>query len=89
MKYIMFYELAADGMTKVQTHLPAHQSRLREFHHNATLLMAGPYGNPPRSALDIFTPREAAEAFVADDPFVIRGAVGSYSIEKWAEALVP
>jgi len=46
MKYVMFYEMAAEGMAKTQANLPAHQARLREFHQNGTLLMAGPYGSP-------------------------------------------
>ena len=72
MKYVMFYELATDGLSKVQANFPAHQARLKEFHQNGTLLMAGPYGAPPMGALAIFTSREAAEAFIAGDPFVTK-----------------
>lgn len=89
MKYIMFYELAADGMSKAQANFPAHQRRLTEFHQKGTLLMAGPYGTPPVGALAIFTSREAAEAFAVDDPFVVNGVVSKYSIHEWREALAP
>jgi uncharacterized protein YciI len=89
MKYLMFYELAADGLCKAQANFPAHQHRLREFHHNGTLLMAGPYGTAPPGALGIFTSRAAAETFVAGDPFVVNGVVGKYSIHEWSEALAP
>ena len=89
MKYVMFYELATDGLSKVQANFPAHQARLKEFHQNGTLLMAGPYGAPPMGALAIFTSREAAEAFIAGDPFVLNGVVGKYSIQEWSEALAP
>lgn len=87
MKYLMFYELAADGLAKVQAAFPGHQQRLKEFHQAGTLLMAGPYGSPPVGALGIFTTREAAEAFVAGDPFVLQGVVGKHTIHEWAEAL--
>jgi len=89
MKYLMFYELAPDGLAKAQANFPAHQVRLSEFQKKGTLLMAGPYGNPPAGALGIFTTRAAAEEFVAGDPFVINGVVGKYTIHDWQEALAP
>ena len=89
MKYLMFYEMAADGLPKAQANFLAHRARLEEFHRNGTLLMAGPYGTPPMGALGIFTSRAAAEQFVAGDPFVVNGVVGKYSIQEWSEALAP
>ena len=89
MRYLMFYELAADGMSKAQANFPAHQARLVEFHQKGTLLMAGPYGNPPVGAMAIFTSREAAEEFATGDPFVVNGVVVKYTIHNWAEALAP
>jgi uncharacterized protein YciI len=89
MKYLMFYEMAADGLPKAQANFPAHRARLEQFHRNGTLLMAGPYGTPPLGALGIFTSRAAAEEFVAGDPFVMNGVVGKHSIQEWSEALAP
>jgi uncharacterized protein len=87
MKYVLFYELAADGLAKVAEQLPGHQRRMAAFHAAGTLLMAGPYGAPPVGALAIFTTREAAEEFVKEDPFVVHGVVSTYTIHDWAEAL--
>ncbi|GGY82923.1 hypothetical protein GCM10011613_29710 [Cellvibrio zantedeschiae] len=89
MKYLMFYEMAVDGMAKAQENFPGHQARLKEFHERGTLLMAGPYGVPPIGALGIFTSREAAEEFAAGDPFVINGVVGKYLVQQWSEVLAP
>ena len=89
MKIVMFYELAADGMSKVMENFPGHRSRLDEFHARGVLLMAGPLGNPPEGALGIFTTREAAEEFVAGDPFVLNGVVAKWRLVEWQEALVP
>jgi uncharacterized protein len=89
MKYLMFYEMAADGMPKAREHFAAHQARMGEFHANGTLLMAGPYGSPPLGAIGVFTTLEAAEAFVAGDPFVLHGVVGKHSIHAWQEVLAP
>jgi hypothetical protein len=87
MKIVMFYELAADGMSKVMENYEAHSARLHEFHARGVLLMAGPLGNPPEGALAIFTAREAAEEFIAGDPFVVNGVVAKWRLVEWQEAL--
>ena len=40
MKYVLFYELAADGLAKVAEQLPGHQRRMAAFHAAGTLLPA-------------------------------------------------
>ncbi|MFT3735169.1 MAG: YciI family protein [Rhodocyclaceae bacterium] len=87
MKTLMFYEMAADAMSKVQAHYADHVARLHEFKARGTLLMAGPYGMPPVGALGVFTTREAAEEFAKDDPFVVHGIVGRYTLHDWNEVL--
>jgi uncharacterized protein len=88
-KVLMFYELAPDGLAKVPEHYPAHSERLRQFHAQGRLLMAGPYGVPPVGALAVFTSKDAAEAFVRDDPFVRNGIVARCTFHEWDEALAP
>lgn len=52
--------------------------------------MIGPFTDEPAGgALGIFTTREAAESFVAIDPFVHHGLVARYTIREWNEVLVP
>ena len=87
MKYVMFYETAADGLEKARLHFPAHRARLDEFHARSVLLMAGPLVNPPDSALGVFTSREAAEEFIQGDPFVLNGVVAKWTIREWNEVL--
>ncbi len=89
MKTLMFYELAADGLSKVPAHYADHVARLKAFHEKGVLLMAGPYGSPPAGALSVFTSREAAEEFASGDPFVVHGIVGRRTVQDWDEALVP
>jgi uncharacterized protein YciI len=87
MKIVMVYEIAPDGMAHARTHFPAHRARLDEFHARGVLLMAGPYANPMEGALGIFTSREAAEEFIAGDPFVTHGVVGKWTLREWNEVL--
>ena len=87
MKIVMLYELAPDGLPKARAHFPAHQARLKEFHARGVLLMAGPFANPLEGSMALFTTREAAEEFVAGDPFVTEGAVSKWTLREWNEAL--
>jgi uncharacterized protein YciI len=87
MKVLMFYEVASDGLGKVPEHMPGHVARMKEFHKRGVLLMAGPYGMPPVGALGVFTSREAAEEFIAGDPFVTGGVVARHQLHEWQESL--
>jgi uncharacterized protein YciI len=90
MKYVLLYESADDILSKAPAHFPAHSARLEEFDGRGTLLMVGPFGNPQeQGSMAIFTSREAAEEFVAGDPFVENGVVRAWEIREWDEALVP
>jgi uncharacterized protein YciI len=90
MKYVLLYEPAPDFMAKVPAHLEAHRALWKRFHGEGTLLMVGPFTDPPAAgAMAVFTTREAAEAFVREDPFVRHAIVARHAIREWNEVLVP
>ncbi|NMH96961.1 YciI family protein [Pseudonocardia acidicola] len=89
MKYVVFYEAVDDVATAAAPHLQAHQERLKDFHARGTLLMAGALGSPPTGAMGVFTSREAADEFIAGDPFVTGGVVRSHRVQEWNEVLTP
>jgi uncharacterized protein len=71
-------------------HFPAHQARYQEDVDAGTLLMIGTFGDPQKEgSMSIFTTREAAEDFVAGDPFVLNGVARRYEIRAWNEVLTP
>jgi uncharacterized protein len=89
-KYVVFYESADDVASKAPAHYEAHRARLDEFHQRGELLMVGTFADPQtQGAMSIFTTREAAEAFVEGDPFVLNGVVRGWEIREWNEVLVP
>jgi len=50
--------------------------------------MVGTFADPiEEGAMAVFRTREAAEEFVADDPFVTSGAVGRWYLREWNEVL--
>ncbi|HEY4028608.1 MAG TPA: YciI family protein [Candidatus Dormibacteraeota bacterium] len=90
MKYVVLYESADDVRSKAPLHFAAHSARWHEFADRGELLMIGTFGDPQKEgSMGIFTTREAAEAFVAGDPFVLNGVVRGYQIRAWNEVLTP
>jgi uncharacterized protein len=87
-KYVLFYESADDVLTRAPAHYEAHVARIGEFHARGSLLMVGPFANPQEEgSMSIFASREAAEEFVAGDPFVLNGVIRAWHIRAWDEAL--
>ena len=89
MKYVLFYESAADVLEKAPAHWEAHSARGNAFHDRGSLLMYGPFGDPQREgSMAVFSSREAAEEFAEGDPFVLNGVVRDWHIREWDEAFV-
>ena len=90
MKYVVLYETADDVLETAPIHYPAHAERLQRFHADGRALMAGAFGDPEREgSMAIFSSRDAAEDFIAGDPFVENGVVRGWEIREWNEGLAP
>jgi uncharacterized protein YciI len=90
MKYVMTYRAVEDFLPLAQQHGPAHVARVHEFRDRGLLLMVGTFDEPMNGeAMGVFTTREAAEEFIAEDPFVVNGVVASHSVRPWNEILQP
>jgi uncharacterized protein YciI len=88
MKAVMFYASADDVATKAPPHFPAHLERIKAFHARGELLLVGTFGDPQaQGSMGVFASREAAEEFIAADPFVLNGVVSGYEVRDWNEIL--
>ena len=86
--YVLDYRSVEDFLPLARQHGDAHVARIREFHARGVLLLAGPLQEPFNGdALSVFTTREAAEEFAAGDPFVLGGAVATWTVRPWREIL--
>jgi uncharacterized protein YciI len=86
--YVTFYESGPDALELIPVHYPAHRALVDEFHARGDLLMVGTFADPiEEGAMAVFRTREAAEEFVADDPFVTSGLVGRWYLREWTEVL--
>ena len=86
MRYVLLYESGDDVAEKAPLHFPAHRARWQEFRDKGTLLLIGPFTDQS-GAMGVFTTREAAEEFAANDPFVLQGVIKAWQIREWREAL--
>lgn len=87
---VLTYDAADDVLARAPLHFAAHAARAREFHARGDLLMIGVFADAQLDgAMGIFPTREAAEAFVRDDPFVVHGVVRAWHIRDWNEILSP
>jgi uncharacterized protein len=84
-KYVLQYETG--DMSKAMEVFPRHQAWMGPFIEDGRLLLIGPFDPPTDGALAVFTTREAADEFVAGDPFVLEGIVARHQIYAWNEIL--
>ena len=86
--YVTFYESGPDALALIPEQYPAHRERVDAFHARGDLLLVGTFGDPiAEGSMAVFRTREAAEEFVADDPFVTSGVVGHWYLREWNEVL--
>jgi uncharacterized protein YciI len=89
-KYVMTYRAVEDFLPLARENGPAHVARLHQFSGRGELLMVGTFDEPMNGdAMGIFTSREAAEEFIAGDPFVLNGVVANWTVRPWNEVLRP
>ena len=90
MKYVLTYRAVPDFLPLAREHFPAHQAHYQRFADRGELLLIGPLSEPQNGdAMAVFAWREAAEEFVAGDPFVVHRVVAEWSVRGWREALLP
>lgn len=66
---------------------PRHKAVLDAFVARGEVIGVGPFADRSGN-LAIFRSREAAEAFVAQDPFILEGVIASYEIREWADEML-
>jgi uncharacterized protein YciI len=88
-KYVVRYEVDPANLPKAMELFDEHKARWSGYADAGTLLAIGPFSDPSQGALGVFTTREAAEEFVAGDPFVTHGVVTSWEVWEWNEVLRP
>lgn len=82
---VSFYEeMGPGGMARAREVYPRHSAYADEFARSGDLLMIGTFADPVADgSMAIFRTRDAAERFIANDPFVVEGVVARWRILDW------
>jgi len=82
---VSFYdELSSAGMARAREVYPRHSAYAAEFGKSGDLLLIGTFADPVGDgSMGIFRSRDAAERFVANDPFIVEGVVARWRILDW------
>jgi uncharacterized protein YciI len=88
MKAVILYETANVSMDAIMAVFPRHKVLIDEFAARGEIIGIGAFADRAGS-MGIFKDRPSAEAFVAQDPFVLEGLVGKYHIRDWNDTMLP
>jgi len=75
------------GMDAIMAVYPRHKAVVDLFVARGEVIGIGPFADRGGS-LAIFRSREAAEAFVKEDPFILEGLISSFQIREWADQML-
>jgi len=80
----MYYLREGQDRDGIMAVYPRHRAYLDEFAEGGEIQSIGAFHNEGEvGSMAIFRSREAAERFIAGDPFVLEGLVGRYEIRDW------
>jgi uncharacterized protein YciI len=88
MKAVVFYEPGTASMEAIMAVYPRHKVLVDAYAARGEVLAIGTFAGGKEGSMGVFKSREAAEAFVKEDPFVLEGLVGKYAIKDWNEILL-
>ena len=83
MKCVTLYRSAPGARDRIAEVYPRHVEWIGPFRERGDVLLIGPFADPAQGAMGVFVSREAAEAFVAGDPFVTEGLVADVEYRDW------
>jgi uncharacterized protein YciI len=81
------YRSLEEATVAAPADIAAHVARSKELHGLGTLVMAGAFFDTPDEPLRtmaVLISRQAAEEYVAGDPFFLAGMMQNWEIREWA-----
>lgn len=87
MKTVVIGESSGASMDTIMQVYPRHKVVVDKYISQGLVLGIGPFSD--RGNMAIFKTRDAAEAFVLEDPFILEGLVKSFAIRDWHDTMLP
>ncbi len=85
--HLLTYDLAPDYLERRAAFREAHLAMAWAAADEGRLVLGGAVGDPPESALLVFTEAAAAEAFARGDPYVLQGLVRGWRVTPWTTVI--
>ncbi|MEZ0496622.1 YciI-like protein [Sphingomonas sp. IW22] len=85
--WLLIYELSSDYLARRGEYRAEHLSLGWEQADRGAILLGGAVGDPPESAMLLFSDRDAAFAFANADPYVINGLVRAWRVVPWTTVI--
>jgi len=89
--YVAFAETVftswADAQQRAAEEMNQHIARSKQLHAEGKLLMSGAFMDRPEepiTTMGVLISREEAEAYMREDPFVVKGLVRRWYVREWA-----
>ena len=86
MKTVVIGESSGASMEMIMAVYPRHKAVVETFKARGEVVGIGPFAD--RGNMAIFRTRDAAEAFVKQDPFILEGLVKSFVIRDWNDTML-
>lgn len=86
MKTVVIGESSGASMETIMAAYPRHKAVVDTFVNRGEVVGIGPFAD--RGNMAIFRTREAAEAFVKQDPFILEGLVKSFVIRDGNDTML-
>jgi uncharacterized protein YciI len=88
MKAVVIYEPKGVPRDTIMAVFPRHKVIVDAFAARGEVLGIGAFAGGAGGSMGIFRDRAAAEAFVAQDPFVLEGLVAKATIHDWSDEML-
>ena len=86
MKAVVIGEGAGASMEAIMAVYPRHKIVVDAFKARGEVIGIGPFLD--RGNMAIFRSRDAAEAFVKQDPFILEGLIKAYVVRDWNDTML-
>lgn len=86
MKHVLIGQASGVSMDEIMAVYPRHKMLVDAFVERGEVVGIGPFGDGGNMA--IFRSLESAEAFAAQDPFILEGLVTNHTIQPWLDEML-
>jgi uncharacterized protein YciI len=88
MVFVVIGSSAGKPRDEIMAIYPRHKAFLDPFIARGEVIGVGPFTDAEGGNMAIFRTREAAEAFMKSDPFLLEGVAKEYKLKEWGDNML-